>query len=363
MSNAKFRIAHVSDLHLAERPGEEGVNQQLEKWRVAFAFALGLFNGKYRPSTTSYDLRYLEALTRALQGSSYYNSIPYDGYIFSGDLATTGLVEDMAVAAAYLHGRPMHQISSKKRLRLPSAKTVLAPGNHDRYCGVRLLPASAEFERGTHFGEDWSIGKPSHSPVRSTVSHNVLMKDGAQLGVVCGDFSYTPENCPRFAVQYLGGGCVEDSVVNEMMLRTSVLQDQGIPCIWVAHHAPISKGTGLFLRLKNAHKLGDAALDAGVRYILCGHTHNATGFHSAATRRRTTERVRVLCAGSATSFGIGERSYFELVFSVASGTGTASVQLAGFKTMKAGELGRRENRDEYSRRLEFRPMVMGMLTP
>jgi 3',5'-cyclic AMP phosphodiesterase CpdA len=363
MPTVKFRIAHISDLHLAERPGEAGLSERSESWRVACAFFPGLIKGNYRPWMTSYHPIYLAALTRALRGDSYFNSKPYDGYIFSGDLATTGLAEDMAVAAAYLHGRPMHHIAVKQRLKLPNAKTVLVPGNHDRYCGNKLWPTSAEFERGTHFGAEWSIDNPTHSPVRSTVSHSIILKDGAQLGVVCGDFSYTSENSPRFSIGYLGGGCVEDHIVDEMTKRTAFLRDAGVPSIWVVHHAPISKGTKLLLKLKNAHKLGDAALDAGVRYILCGHTHRASGFHSAKTRRSTTDRVRVLCAGSATSFDMGDHSYFELVFSVASGTASASVMLAGFRSMVATNLGLRESSGQYSRKVEFRPMGSGMLAP
>lgn len=357
MSTTRMRIAHVSDLHLAERPGETGVGRrQLEKWRARFAFMLGSVSGDYRASMTSYHLPYLEALTRSLRGETFYNSEPYDAYIFTGDLATTGRVDDMAVAAAYLHGRPMHQIASRRRLRLPHSRTVLAPGNHDRYSSAKLWPVSAEFERGTHFGAEWCIGQPTHSPERSTVNHTVLIKDGAQLGVVSGDFSYTANNSPRSASKYLGGGCVEDAIVHEMMERTARLRASGIPSIWVTHHAPINN-PGMFLKLENAHKLGDAALDSEVKYILCGHTHKHSGFHAAATSRRTFEQVRVICAGSATSFDADPRSYFELLFSVASGTSTASVQLVGFRSMMAKKTKNRLKNNEYSHKMEFAPIV------
>lgn len=357
MATAKFRIAHVSDLHLAERPGETGVGRRkLEKWRARFAFLLGTFKSNYRPSMTSYHLPYLEALTRSLRGETFYNSEAYDAYIFSGDLATTGLAEDMAVAAAYLHGRPMHQIALRKHLKLPHARTVLAPGNHDRYCSAKLWPVSTEFERGTHFGAEWCIGQPTHSLARSTVNHTVLVKEGAQLGVVSGDFSYTAENSPRSALRYLGGGCVEQGTVDEMKRRTALLRENGIPTIWVAHHAPV-KSPGMFLKLENAHLLGDAALDSGVRYILCGHTHKESGFYPAATSRKTTDRVRVICAGSATSFDTDNRSYFELLFSAASGSSSAAVHLAGFRSMNAIRTANRTKHAEYSHRFEFAPKV------
>lgn len=356
MPHAQFRIAHVSDLHLAESPGENGIHQQTLLWRLVCAYIPALIFSNYRPWAVSYCPDRLRALTRSLLGKSYFNELPYDGYIFSGDLATTGMTPDMAVAAAYLNGRPMHQVSAKHLLlALPSARTVLVPGNHDRYYGAKLKPESVEFERGSHFGGSWRIKETKDASVRSFVNHSILHKNGAKLGVVCGDFSYTPENAPAFFGSYIGGGCVEDSTVNEMIRRTLLLQSGGVPCIWVAHHAPIPTGFNPFLRLKDARKLGDGALETGIRTILCGHTHVASKIEYAIKSRKGTDRTRVICAGSATEYGKGHRSYFELLFNVASEVEEPKVRLAEHRTFDAKNLQMREERKLFARGWEFKP--------
>lgn len=357
MPTVRFRIAHVSDLHLAEFSGDRGIHQMSRVEQLIFGYIPAYFRRNYRPWMRSYCLRHLRALTRTLHGESYYNTKAYDGYIFSGDLATTGLVDDMAAAAAYLHGRPMQQVSNLDNfLKLPSAQTVLIPGNHDRYGGNLLRPVSTEFERDARFGEDWRINPTRGSTERSVVNFKVFEKDGAELGVVCGDFSYTSENSPRLFPWYLGGGRVEESTLGEMKKATRNLREQGIPSIWVTHHAPLPVGLNYFLRLENARKLGDAALEAGVRIILCGHTHSATKIRYAMVTQRKTDRVRVICAGSATSFQDGARSYYDLEFSVASGVSEPSVLLADSKLMTCKKLGLRES-EQLGRDIEFKPSV------
>lgn len=350
----RFRIAHVSDLHLAEKQGDLGLNDLSNPLQQAMALTGCLLKKNYRPWMTSYQVDYLRALAANLTGSCFYNKAPYDGFVFSGDIATTGLQEDMAVAAAFIRGQPIHRTASTL-LSIPPEKVVVAPGNHDRYFGRTLKPTSAEFERPKHFGENWTTQPQSNEHKRSHVNARVLTKNGTRLGIVCADFSYTDQNCPWLIPRYLGGGKVEPHVLSDLVNATKKLQDEGTPCIWVTHHAPISRKTGLFLRLKNAQLLGDAANDLGVRYILCGHTHYAVCTHYAKTSQRSTNRVRVICAGTATSAGKGDRVFYDISFNVNPAAGALAVELVGIKQMRATKATVDQRISRFAPRVSFRP--------
>lgn len=354
MEGVKFRIAHVSDLHMAERPAERGVGQWSSLWRKILATLPNIVNSDYRPWMDSYGLHYLRALTRSLQGNSYYNDKPYDGYIFSGDLATTGTRRDIAAAAAYLQARDLYNTSAPP-LILPPTLTALVPGNHDRYHGGRMWPTSSEFELGPHFGGDWSIGGKGPTSERVFFNSREFVKGAARLGIVCGDFSYTEENCPRTFFQYWGGGMTVTKTITEMVKLTKDFQDAGTPVIWVTHHAPISRGTGFFLGLQGASELGDAAKNAGVKILLCGHTHTPSGYVFAKTTKKSGEPVRVICAGSATAAGTGERSYYEIVFAVKNGN-QPEVRINSLNKIVVKNLGLREQRSQYARKWEFVPL-------
>ncbi len=318
-----FRLAHVSDLHLAEEAGVFGFHQS-----EGFRSLMGLFLRSVRkadlaPMMTSYDSRCFRALMDALTGTSRFTQNGYDGYLITGDIATTGMAGDMLAAGNALRRvqwTPGTETLDESTTPLPGEKVVLLPGNHDRYLGASMVPMSAHFEHGHNFGSNWSLDNAVHADQRSEVNHKVLTAlDGTQLAVVTGDFSFLHPS-PRF-FKMLGGGKARQTTLDQMSALTSGYTSKAIAVTWAVHFPPFKKGVPRSLRLDRHEEVVRAAAKVGVETIFCGHTHEARPIVPVSYDDKITG-IKVVCAGSACETvrpGFKDRSYFEVLLQVRGG--------------------------------------------
>lgn len=311
-----FRLAHASDLHLAQRPGHRGVSDLSSKWRKLALVLQAAAGRDARDIMSTYSTKQLRALLRSLRGLSRFSRGEYDGIIITGDLATTGLAADMRSARNVLDGSGIGGLDLRMVGALPPERTVLLPGNHDRYAGRWLSPHSAQFEMGAHFGSNWCTHSPIHSDSRSQLNSVVLPeKNGVHLAVVTADLALI--STPLNLLNAWGCGLAHASVLSEMVAQTQAHTSAGIAVIWAMHFPPVP-GVPWHLALTKDSAVGDAARSAGVEVILAGHTHIANANAQASSSKGFTG-VRVVCAGTPCAAGDGERSYFELQVLVSNG--------------------------------------------
>ncbi len=314
-----FKIAHLSDLHLAAEPSRPGWHQSIGFWGhvgVGLRVAASL---DIESSMTSHDPKCFRALMDALTGQNRYTSAGYDGYIVTGDLATTGSSADMAAAAGML--RREHGVAGGETFdapKLPNEKVVLLPGNHDRYYGRKLGPTSTEFEQQHNFGFNWSLGNPLAGDSRPDVNHKVLRAmSGAQLAVVCGDFSFLTPSVQW--IKMLGRGRARQETLERMVAQTTQYQEKSIPVVWAVHFPPVKRGVQSALRLERHEEVIRAAARCGVQIVFCGHTHVASP-SLAGVFDDKFPAVQIVCAASACEHvkakSKTQRSYFEVELEV-----------------------------------------------
>jgi 3',5'-cyclic AMP phosphodiesterase CpdA len=259
----------------------------------------------------------------ALTGRTRFTRAGYDGYLVTGDIATTGTASDMLAAANVLRrvqGHPGTETLDDSAAPLPGEKVVLLPGNHDRYLGRGLMPRSAHFEHGQNFGANWTLDDPTHAEKRSEVNHKVLTaSDGTQLAVVTGDFSFLHPS-PRY-LKMLGGGRARQSTLDHMCDLTNSHTSRSVAVVWAVHFPPVKRGVKRHLRLERHEEVIRAASKVGVETIFCGHTHEAKPIMPAFYGDKITG-IKVVCAGSACEYvrpGRKDRSYFEVQLAVLRG--------------------------------------------
>lgn len=210
--------------------------------------------------------------------------------IFSGDLAATGVLADLNVAADYLsqsqstawadENQAPHFFSAGKPI------TVM-PGNHDRYQGSSLLPGGKNFE--VAFPMLWDIGSSCGRISKPVVLH----RDGERLGLISADFTFrTLSESQPSLYGFVGKGKVHADVLANLEAATTHLHGQGeVAVVWILHYPPGFPNGDPDLALEDEHLLLSAAARHGIKLILGGHTHVA--------KQYAAQQAHVSCVGSA----------------------------------------------------------------
>jgi predicted phosphodiesterase len=221
----------------------------------------------------------------------YNNAADLDGIIISGDVATTGLSEDLRVAHEFVAAPSDTWLDARGRPTLSGANSwiFVLPGNHDRYedCG-----GDAGCNR---FNDVFSNFWGSQHPY---VNHKVIEKGGAYLAILGADFCLrrnSDADSPQNMYKY-GQGRVYTDVIEELKKRTEHLRCRfcDIVPIWVVHFLPVY-GCDETLKLIDHSLFLEQALAHGIQLILAGHTHESKIYYSK-------DGLTVACAGSASVF-------------------------------------------------------------
>jgi Icc-related predicted phosphoesterase len=125
----------------------------------------------------------------------------------------------------------------------------------------------------------------------------VLVQEDYALATVLADFSFTSKVEAKGRRHLFGGGSVNDATLQALRDSTHALRSadelkkKRLEVVWVIHFAPFSCGKSL--ELVGHERVIDSAEKAGVKFVLCGHTHSSH-YHE-------TNGVHIICAGAATS--------------------------------------------------------------
>lgn len=326
-----FRLLQISDLHFSGipnhlSPAETAIttlrrSQAVFKDMVRRRLSGGILRSVY-PSSFNPDVA-LE-LSRLLSKEM----VRHDALIVTGDLATTGERDDLAIAHEYFLGiypsdwMP-YPASGPNLLKNEDDAVLTLPGNHDRYQGVALLPASKDYEG--YFGPCWDFMREYAYDLCSPVAKSrtkvcLLHKDDACLAVVMADLSLDDANSGEGAKGYIGQGRVTLRRLGEMISATEQVRKEAadigaaLGIVWAVHYPPCYPDIERDLELQLGEALIEAAADAGVSAILAGHTHCALRY----TARSKDKCVEVFCCGSTTGIGVeADYSFSRLEFDVA----------------------------------------------
>jgi 3',5'-cyclic AMP phosphodiesterase CpdA len=275
--NVRFRVLHVTDLHIAVPPEDNHFGQRT-LWRSR--------EHLYPSCANPYAL---EAAARFL----WNRRNELDLVLLTGDVADDGLERNLHAAFRFVASpatdgwfmRPFSPTLDAARLDGPPF--FVLPGNHDRFEGVRRLPGGVLFDQT--FGNYWRAGLGGTQSV-------VLEKDGSKLAFVGADFCL---HKVRNATIYVGQGRAYKHVVEALVQNTADLRARyhNLGVVWVTHFPPLLDVNNT-LKLLRPERLLSAARSNGVQHVIAGHLHR--------NQINSYAGVEIICTGSATSTGAGE---------------------------------------------------------
>ena len=203
-----------------------------------------------------------------------------------GDLATTGLDDDLAVAKEVFLERIVKQhltASLEPRFGGLEIPLCVVPGNHDRYQDDFATPGGRRFD---------DVFREVYQPVNG-VQSLVLRSDEVALCIVTADFCYSEGSKPALWKRW-GRGAVDGIVLRELDHQTRRWQqgNPGKPVIWALHFSP-AEGVSSTLLLEEREQVVNLAKALGVNNIFCGHTH--------LRKREIGSHPHIYCSGSVSS--------------------------------------------------------------
>jgi 3',5'-cyclic AMP phosphodiesterase CpdA len=265
---AVFRLLHISDLHFSFEPRRLDALSRIRSGFRERQVLRALFRVRLNALFSSHDLD----LARAIAEFAFRHRETLHGIIITGDLATTGMREDLDVAFNFITSPAAVGVTSTQRtptLAASGLNVVLLPGNHDRYLSELGGPGGTDFDEV--FEEFWELGE--------RVQSVVFEEEGTRqnLGIVCADFSlryHSDAQVPK-TMGRLGQGRVYQSVLDDLVVETERLRSNSpsIGIIWAVHFPPNAPGGTRSLGLIDGRNLVSSARDQGVRHILAGHIH------------------------------------------------------------------------------------------
>ncbi|MGN6311718.1 MAG: metallophosphoesterase family protein [Xanthobacteraceae bacterium] len=229
---------------------------------------------------------YVPAIASGVAQFCFQRSRVIDGIVISGDLATTGMTADIAVAREFVDETAVDGFVSgaaRPTLQAAARPVYVIPGNHDRYTNNFAQTNSRTF--------DFNFGQYLRN-YDGYVGHWVRRKRGLYIGFVFADFTLRARSDAESRWHAFGQGRVYEDVLKSLLERTFSLKAKypGIALNWLVHFAPFDCGSK-FLELIDWSNIASAGREAGVVTTLCGHTHQALKLQDG--------NHIVFCAGSA----------------------------------------------------------------
>jgi predicted MPP superfamily phosphohydrolase len=263
---AVFNIVHLTDLHFGQVSDRKSFTRQ---WVYQGPPTHNLQRAEHLAAWLYEKTDELEAAGDRL-----------DALVLSGDLATTGIPDDLRTAFKYIDGPatnlyyrdPEPQEAHKGRQHFATIsglarRCILIPGNHDRYKSNYGEPAGAEFNNV--FDKYWNkhiegvvgtvLSKPSNGTLEclAVIGADACLRDEKHATPFCSmsqGYAY-PE--------------MRDALVN----KTKAIREvhPNIAVIWFIHFPPWPVFPAL--RMLQYQIIAKASADWGVAVVLSGHTH------------------------------------------------------------------------------------------
>jgi 3',5'-cyclic AMP phosphodiesterase CpdA len=249
-----IRLLQLSDLHFHDRPNRIGLPDSLVAFTEAQSYVerLKILREAGVVGSDQTDV--------AASAAAFVKANPVDMVIVTGDVATTGTWQDLAIAWNWLHA-----------LGVP---WIALPGNHDRFKSeVDLFPpGNPQFD---YTFPTWS----ARQGVQVMFQRDNVTVIGADFTLQAGDYGEGPFG-------HLGQGRVRQELVDELV-RQSDLGTFAI-VIWAIHFEPDAGDAALAL-LDDDLLIAECTNEPTA--IICGHTHKAS-------RVKTFSGIPVLCCGT-----------------------------------------------------------------
>lgn len=251
-------------------------------------------------------------------------SAELDLLVILGDLATTGLDNDLEVAGrVFLDQQVKEHLSASLEPRFGGLGIPLhiIPGNHDRYKDDAATPGGRRFD---------TVFQTVYNP-NNGVCLQVLQSDDVSICIVSADFCFPAGSTPSFLRKY-GRGAVDDAVLSELEFQTRSWQNKypGKPVIWALHFSP-GEGVPTPLILEQREKVLHQAQLLGVNHIFCGHTH--------IRKREIGAHPHIYCAGSVSAIDAIDNHFLHIC--------TVSKTNSGQLQLEVSDLKFDEDRDEF----------------
>lgn len=322
-----IRILHASDLHIAYDPWRRSYLDRLTDdgklftTKPDFRTITGLRDAlaDLIENVSSHDPDVLEQLADFIRQETEDNRL--NGIILTGDLATTGEIEDVLKVDEFLNEEPDEECEHRGKYHfsptLKFAKSRMQgmgffPGNHDRFVptykwtriwGPVFGPKVFDVN-GTNIDLVRYGGDPSTNalPV-STFRAAGMMPNGKVLSVFVLTVDMTLGNFDEHDGWYgwIAQGKAHGKALKTLedytnLIKTNYPDPHTRRIIWACHFPPEFPGESGFNKLLDAGDLIESADKMGIPIILTGHTHYPINYD------RPSMNVKVLCCGTTTQF-------------------------------------------------------------
>ena len=309
---ASFRILHLSDFHFCLEANRRNLQDLFRRPKIKTFNQVKKNKSYFVPS--SYDPLLAEAVARFV----WERRETIDLIIVSGDCATTGLKEDLEVAARFIKSQPSREYRTARNegtinFGIP---VLVLPGNHDRYVDNSMNPGSQNFER--HLSPPWRVKEG----LGIGVDWVEIVDDNEQLIFAAGDFCLRKIEDAEGVKGYLGQGKAYADTIACLSSLTALKREErpNAALVWVVHF-PIE--SSYMVKLIDGDKLSAAAEKLGIPVILAGHLHER--------RRRVYSTVHEWLAGSACSVDNEHGNWLHMFKFVTDGPELKMVEVEDFK--------------------------------
>jgi hypothetical protein len=316
---ARFALLHASDLHFFRREHRVGLPDSLP---ALVSGEIGLGNVG---TVSSHDLHLAEALAQF----AFLNQDGLDAILISGDLATTGAVQDLTLALNFLTATPnegdYRTPEGFPTLAAAGKPIVVVPGNHDRFGPLWQLYRGGNTQFDSVFGDYWGAEQGAQLLWTGQRDGASLALIGADFCVAAGDEAGGP---PVFG--HLGRGHVSAAVTDRLVELTQEVRQQGRGdvVLWAIHFEPEAAESTLTL-FDPEDLLSAAVAAAQPAAILCGHTH-------LASNDKPFAGTRVFVSGTTTQWFAPYGNYLQVVEVDVGPAGGAPPQLQ-FRSFQYGQ--------------------------
>lgn len=230
-----------------------------------------------------------------------------DAVVLTGDLATTGSLDDIDRVAKFLAAASSPKCRHRSdesdyrgaTLSAVNVPIVFLPGNHDRFIATRNLHKNKYpiffYPGGTHF--DRELRDYRTYPVQELEISTAISKD-RRLRVVILAVDFTLENFADHEGFYgwLAQGKAYSDERRQLTSRTRQLNKQRredeVLCVLWAMHYPPGFPYPKYGRLLGERQVIREATEVGVSAILAGHTHQQM------TYRNPSAAFWIFCCGT-----------------------------------------------------------------
>lgn len=262
----QLRLLHLSDLHFSFEPRRLDALSPIRLGWHDQQVLRALFRIRANGLFTSHD----QDLALAVAEFALAHRAGLSAIIITGDLATTGLVEDLKAALAFVNEPAIRGVRSEQgtaTLAAAGLDVFLVPGNHDRYASEFGEAGGIGFDEV--FANFWERGARVQSVLFEAEAENLAVI-GADFSLACTDDARTP--C---VIGRLGQGRVYGHILTELQSTTVELRREypKIGIIWAVHFPPSAPRNSRGLHLINGHNLISSARAHDVHHILAGHIH------------------------------------------------------------------------------------------